>query len=58
MWTSDPVRDAERHFSRSLAVPHEIGEYVFDLEAPGFVAAQPDANKRSSWLDSIFKWRK
>ena len=49
---------AERHFSRSLAVPHEIGEYVFDLEAPGFVAAQSDANKRSSWLDSIFKWRK
>ncbi len=48
---------AERHFNRSLAVSHQIGEYVFDLEAPAF-EVQSDPNRRLSWLDSIFKWRK
>ena len=47
----------DHHFNRSLAVSHQIGEYVFDLEAPAF-EVQSDPNRRLSWLDSIFKWRK
>ncbi|MEE3405623.1 MAG: hypothetical protein VZR73_16220, partial [Acutalibacteraceae bacterium] len=44
---------AERHFNRSLAVSHQIGGYMFDLEVPAFRAALPDPNRRLPRLSDL-----
>ena len=46
----------DHHFNRSLAVSHQIGEYVFDLEVPDFRTALPDPNRRLSWLTDAHSW--
>ena len=43
----------ERHFNREIMEEHQIGEYVYDLQAPSFGAAP--SNTRRSWREIIFK---
>lgn len=44
----------ERHFNRELLEEHQIGEYVYDLQAPSFGAPAPGHAKRS-WREILFK---
>ena len=53
IFASTGYQCAERHFNRSLAVSHQIGGYMFDLEVPAFRAALPDPNRRLPRLSDL-----
>lgn len=47
-------RSVERYFNRDLMEEHQIGEYLYDLQAPPLGAALSDTPRRS-WREKIFK---
>lgn len=48
-------QNVEKHFNREIMEEHQIGEYLYDLQAPFFRAAPSNANTRRSWREIIFK---
>ena len=44
----------EKYFNREIMEEHQIGEYVYDLQAPSF-GAHPSNHTRRSWREIIFK---
>lgn len=44
----------EKHFNREIMEEHQIGEYLYDLQAPSFGAPSPNHTKRS-WREILFK---
>ena len=43
----------EKYFNREIMEKHQVGEYLYDLQAPFFRAAP--SNTRRSWREIIFK---
>lgn len=48
-------QNVEKHFNREIMEEHQIGEYLYDLQAPFFRAAPSNTNTRRSWREIIFK---
>lgn len=44
----------EKYFNREIMEEHQIGEYLYDLQAPSFGAPAPNHTKRS-WREILFK---
>jgi len=46
-------QSVERFFNKKLMEEHQVGDYMYDLQAPDFGGIS--SNTRSSWRDKIFK---
>ena len=45
----------ERYFRHNMIEEHQIGEYLYDLQAPDFNTVSVNENTRHSWRELIFK---
>ena len=45
----------EQHFNHRLMEEHQIGEYLYDLQAPKLAPPSSNSSTRQSWRERIFK---